>query len=67
MATDGIRMHNPKWHLFTLRTQIEMRMLQLGFRHRLRIRIAKIIAGLADIPRQTSFARRLEAKQKVID
>jgi hypothetical protein len=60
-------MQNSKWHLFSIRTQIEMRMLQLGLSQRLRTRIARIIAALADIPRLTTFARRLEAKEKRVE
>jgi hypothetical protein len=59
-------MNSIKWHLFTIRTQIEMRMNQIGLSPGLRMRIVCIIAKVTDIPRLTNFARRLEAKEKRI-
>ena len=57
-------MNNLKWHLFAVRTQIEMRMLQLGLNSELRTRIVRIIARVSNIPRLMTFADRLDAKQK---
>lgn len=57
-------MSNTKWHLFTIRTQIEMRMFQLEFSHRLRTKIVDIISRVHDIPRLTTFAGRLDSKIK---
>jgi len=56
--------NNLKWHLFTIRTQIEMRMFQLNMGHSVRTRIVEIIARMTDIPRLSAFARRLDAKKK---
>jgi hypothetical protein len=57
-------MHNLKWHLFTIRTQIGIRLIQLGINHRLRARMTKVLANVTDIPRLTIFAERMEAKKK---
>jgi hypothetical protein len=57
-------MNNLKWHLFTIRTQIEMRMFQLELSHTLRSKVVEIISRVTDIPRLTAFARRLNAKEK---
>jgi len=51
-----------KWHLFAIRTQIEMRMLQLAFGQRLRKRIVEIIGRINDFPHSTTFVGRLETK-----
>lgn len=57
-------MHDLKWHLFVIRTQIMMRMYQLDLSLRLRTRVAAIVERVSDIPRLTAFVKRLEAKGK---
>jgi hypothetical protein len=59
-------MSNLKWHLFTIRTQIEIRLIQLGISIRRRTRLVKVLARVSDIPRLNMFAERLEAKEKRI-
>jgi hypothetical protein len=58
-------MINLKWHLFAIRTQIGIRLIQLGIGIRLRMKLTKILSKVTDIPRLTMFADRLEARQKV--
>jgi hypothetical protein len=57
-------MPNLKWHLFAIRTRIEMRMNQLNLSLRLRERVVGIISRITDLTRLTALANRLDAKQK---
>ncbi|HEY3295353.1 MAG TPA: hypothetical protein VGL38_07930 [bacterium] len=57
-------MNNLEWHLFTIRTQIEMRMQQLDLSREFRSKVVEIISQMTDIPRLSALARRMDAKKK---
>lgn len=57
-------MIDEKWHQFVLRTQITMRMQQLGMNERVRARIVEALSKVASVTRLTAFARYLESKSK---
>jgi hypothetical protein len=61
--TQGIPINNLKWHLFTIRTQIEMRMSQLNVSQKVRQKVIEIISKVTDVPLLTALARRLETKR----
>lgn len=60
-------MIDEKWHQFVLRTQITMRIQQLGMSVLARTRIVEALSKVASVTRLAAIARYLESKSKPLE